>query len=276
MLGAFQGWAVRVYKPRSFGNCSMSLPKPFNVFLANKGLIITGTARPVMGQAADCWPPWHCPHLAGLHCIYEFIWALHQSLRSFPSFLAWISLHCNFICSVLWLRQHHPTEIRFHSPSYLALFLQGAHVWAYVRPTWLAGVFFLPPPPSLFHMSANTVMHTVSARSNCEPGSISIFSSAGSGPASVNRWTSLQAARPSMAYSPSGFPVSLKSQPLFYFETWRFLLTRVTLWFCQHDTSQKRDFKMDISLHRAPRTSCPHAQGAKFFGWDLAQSISDV
>lgn len=147
-----------------------------------------------------------------------FIWALHQSLWSFPSFLAWASLHCNFICSVLWLRQRHPTQIWFQSPSYLALFLQGAHVWAYVRPTWLAGFFFLPPPPSLFHMSANTVMHTVSARSNCELGSISIFSSAGSGPASVNRWTSLQAAWPSMAYSPSGSPVSLKSQPLFYFE----------------------------------------------------------
>lgn len=78
--------------------------------------------------------------------------------------------------------------------------------------------FFSPPSPSLFRMSANTVMHTVSARSNCEPGSISIFSSAGSGPASVNRWTSLQAACPSMAYSPSGSPLSLKSQPLFYFE----------------------------------------------------------
>lgn len=63
---------MRVYKPRSFGNCSMSLPKPFNVFLANKSLIITVTARPVMGRAAHCWPPWHCPHLAGLHCIYKW------------------------------------------------------------------------------------------------------------------------------------------------------------------------------------------------------------
>lgn len=35
-------------------------------------LIITVTARPVMGRAARCWPPWHCPHLAGLHFIYKW------------------------------------------------------------------------------------------------------------------------------------------------------------------------------------------------------------
>lgn len=90
-----------------------------------------------------------------------FIRALHQSLWSFPSFLAWASLRCNFICSVLWLRQHHPTQIRFHSPSYLALFLQGAHVWAYVRPTWLAGVFFSPTAISLSHVCKHCYAHSV-------------------------------------------------------------------------------------------------------------------
>lgn len=229
MLGAFQGWAVRVYKPRSFGNCSMSLPKPFNVFLANKSLRITGTTRPVMGRATHCWPPWHCPHLAGLHCIYKWHFS---SLFFFSASFGHCISHCGasrvswhelrFTATLFVLRSDWDNTIQHkfgfaprHTWHYFWKVRTCEHMFA--QRDWQM-FFFSPPPPSLFHMSANTVMHTVSARSNCEPGSISIFSSAGSGPASVNRWTSLQAAWPSMAYSPSGSPVSLKSQPLFYFE----------------------------------------------------------
>lgn len=183
----------------------MSLPKPFNVFLANKSLIITGTARPVMGRAAHCWPPWHCPHLAGLHCIYKWhspplsFFLFHSGIASviveLPEFpgMSFASLQLYLFCALAETTPSNTNSVSL--PIIPGIIFAGCARVSICSPNVIGRCFFfLSPPPSLFHMSANTVMHTVSARSNCEPGSISIFSNAGSGPASVNRWASLQAA----------------------------------------------------------------------------------
>lgn len=147
MLGTFQGWAVRVYKPRSFGNCSMSLPKPFNVFLANKSLIITGTARPVIGRAAHCWPPWRCPHLAPPHPQFFSASFGHCISHCGASRVSWHELCFTATLFVLCSGWDNTIQHKFGSaPRHTwHYFLQGAHVRAYVCPMWSQFFFFFSP-----------------------------------------------------------------------------------------------------------------------------------
>ena len=76
---------------------------------------------------------------------------------------------------------------------------------------WQVFRVFFPTIRSLYGTMCHlllTLMHTVSGWSTVKPGSVSIFSSAGSGLHSVNRWTSSPALWPSAVSSPSVFLLS--------------------------------------------------------------------